>query len=159
MRNRNTNTILRGVSILFLTVALVLTILSLISYSRQRNNYPANMTIAGIPVGGLSPAEASQRLLEVYTSPIEANYDNAIIHIEPNAVGFTIDVETMLAAADLSRTGGSFWGGFWDSIWNRIPSETQIPLSSSVSEDRLRDYLQNEIALRYDQPPAPAQPI
>lgn len=159
VRNRNTNTILRGVSILFLTIALVLTILSLISYSRQRNNYPASMTIAGIPVGGSSPAEASQRLLEVYTSPIEAKYDNAIIHIEPNAVGFEIDVETMLAAADLSRTGGSFWGGFWDSIWNRTPPETQIPLSSSISEDRLRAYLQSEISLRYDQPPAPAQPI
>jgi beta-lactamase class A len=159
VRNRNTNTILRGVSILFLTVALVLTILSLISYSRQRNNYPTNMTIAGIPVGGLSPSQASQRLLEVYTSPIEAQYDNAIIHIDPSAVGFQIDVETMLAAADLSRTGGPFWGGFWDFIWNRTPSESQIPLSSSISEDRLREYLQSEIALRYDQPPAPAQPI
>ena len=72
VRNRNTNTILRGVSILFLTIALILTIFSLISYSRQRNNYPASMTIAGIPVGGLSPAQASQRLLGVYTSPIGA---------------------------------------------------------------------------------------
>ncbi|WKZ38238.1 MAG: serine hydrolase [Anaerolineales bacterium] len=159
MRNRNTNTILRGVSILFLTGALVLTITSLITYSRQRNNYPVGMTIGGIPVGGLSPAQASQRLLEVYTSPIEAQYDEALIHIDPGAVGFQVDVETMLAAADLSRTGGSFWGGFWDFLWNRTPTETQIPLSASVSEERLREYLQNEIAQRYDQPPAPAQPI
>lgn len=159
VRNRNTNTILRGVSILFLTVALVLTILSLINYSRQRNNYPASMTIAGIPVGGLSPAGASQRLLEVYTSPIEAQYGDAIIHIDPGTVGFEIDVETMLAAADLSRTGGPFWGGFWEYIWNRTPPTTQIPLSSSISEDRLREYLQNEITTRYDQPPAPALPV
>lgn len=159
MRNRNTNTILRGLSILFLTAALVLTITSLISYSRQRNSYPAGMTIAGVSVGGLSPVQSSQRLLEVYTSPIEALYNQAVIHIDPGAVGFQVDVETMLAAADLSRTGGSFWGGFWDSLWNRSPPETQIPLSSSISEERLREYLQNEIAARYDQPPAPAQPI
>ena len=159
MRNRNTNTIFRGVSILFMTVALVLSIISLVGYSRQRNNYPARMTIAGVPIGGLTPAEASQRLLEVYTSPIEVLYNDAVIHIDPAVVGFQPDIETMLAAADLSRTGGSFWGGFWDYLWNRTPPEIEIPLSSTISEDRLREYLQNEIATRYDLPPTPAEPI
>ena len=159
MRNRNTNTILRGISILFLLVAFVLTVVSLITYSRQRNNYPSGMTIAGVPVDGLAPAEASQRLLEVYTSPIEAQYNGAVFHIDPGAVGFQVDVETMLAAADLTRTGGSFWGGFWDFLWNRTPPASDIPLSATVSEERLREFLQNEIASRYDQPPAPAQPI
>lgn len=159
MRNRNTNIILRGVSILFLSGTIVLAITSLIDYSRQRNNYPAGMTIAGVPVGGLTPAETSQRLLEVYTSPIEVSYNEAIIHIDPGVVGFEADVETMLAAADLNRTGGPFWGGFWDHLWNRNPPSTVIPLSSTISEERLREYLQNEIAARYDQPPSPAQPI
>jgi len=159
LRNRNTSTILRGVSILFLTAALVLTITSLISYSRQRNNYPTGMIIAGVPVGGLGPAQTSQRLLEVYTSPIEISYNESVIQIDPSAVGFDVDIETMLAAADLSRTGGSFWGGFWNFLWNRTPSEIQIPLSSTISEDRVRQYLQNEIAARYDQPPGIAQPI
>lgn len=159
MRNRNTNTILRGVSILFLLGAFTLTVVSLISYSRQRTGYPAGMVIAGVPVEGLSPAEASQRLLQVYNSPIEVNYNNAVFHIDPGAVGFTMDIETMLAAADLTRTGGSFWGGFWDYLWNRPPTESEIPLSATISEDRLREFLQNEIASRYDIPPAPAQPV
>jgi beta-lactamase class A len=159
VRNRNTNIILRGASILFLVGALVISITSLIAYSRQRNNYPNGMTIGGVPVDGLSPAQASQRLLEVYTTPIEARYGDAIFYIEPSNVGFQIDMETMLAAADLSRTGGSFWGGFWDYIWSRTPPETQIPLSVTISEERLREFLQTEIASRYDQPPAPAQPL
>lgn len=159
MRNRNTNTILRGVSILFLTVALVLGIISLVGYSRQRNNYSASMTIAGVPVGGTTPAEAAQRLLEVYTSPIEILYNDSAIHIDPAVVGFEPDIETMLAAADLSRTSGSFWGGFWDYLWNRTPPEIEIPLSATISEERLREYLQNEVASRYDLPPTPAEPI
>jgi len=159
MRNRNTNIILRGVSILFLTAALVLSIVSLTSYSRQRNNYPASMNIAGVSVGGLTPTEASRRLLEVYTSPVEMLYNDAVIHIDPAVVGFQPDVETMLAAADLSRTGNSFWGGFWDYLWNRTPPETTIPLSATISDERLREYLQNEISTRYDLPPAPAIPI
>ena len=159
MRNRNTNAILRGVSILFLTIALVLSIISLIQYSRQRNSYPDSMTIAGVPVGGLTPAEASQRLLQVYTSPIEIRYNDALIHVDPGIIGFQADIETMLAAADLNRTGGSFWGGFWNLLWNRNPSEITIPLSATISEERLRDYLQNEVATRYDVPPSPALPI
>ena len=159
MRNRNTNIILRGVSILFLTAALVLSIISLISYSRQRNSYPAGMKIAGVTVSGLTPTEASQRLLEVYTSPIEMLYNSAVIHIDPAVVGFQPDIETMLAAADLSRTGNSFWGGFWDYLLNRAPPEITIPLSKKFSDERLREYLKNEIAARYDLPPAPAEPV
>lgn len=159
MRNRNTNIILRGTSILLLSGALILIIISLIGYSRQRNNYPAGMTIGGVSVGGLTPAQASQRLLEVYTSPIEVRYGEAIIHVDPGVVGFQPDVESMLAAADLNRTGGSFWVGFWDYLWNRDPASIVIPLRATISEERLRDYLQNEIASRYDLPPSPAQPI
>jgi hypothetical protein len=51
VRNRNTNILLRGTSILFISIAMVLTTVSLIGYSRQRNNYPAGMTIGGVPVG------------------------------------------------------------------------------------------------------------
>lgn len=129
MRNRNTNTILRGVSILFLTGALILSFISLIGYSRQRNNFPASMTIADVPVGGLTPSNASQRLLEVYTSPVEVLYNGAVIHIDPIVAGFQVDIEAMLAAAELNRTGSSFWGGFWNYLWNRTSNETQIPLS------------------------------
>jgi beta-lactamase class A len=99
------------------------------------------------------------KLHKVYTTPIQVQYNDASFYIDPNTIGFQIDMETMLAAADLTRTGGSFWGGFWDHLWNRTPPSTQIPLSASVSEERLREYLQTEIASRYDQPPAPAQPL
>lgn len=159
MRNRNTNILLRGVSILLISIAIVLTVVSLTGYSRQRNNYPAGMTIAGVPVGGLDPAGASQRLLEVYTSPIEIQYSGARIHAEPGVIGFQADTDSMLAAADLIRTGGSFWGGYWDYLWNRVPAPVSIPLRATIEEERLRAYLQKEIAPRYDIPPSPAQPI
>ncbi|MFL7871116.1 MAG: serine hydrolase [Anaerolineales bacterium] len=159
MRNRNTSIIVRIISILLLTATIVLVIITLIGYSRQRNNYPAGMTIGGVPVSGLSPQEASERILLVYTTPIEARYGDAIIHIDPPAVGFKIDLESMLAAADLSRTGGSFWGGYWNYLWNQEPAPIAIPLRATINEDVLRNYLQHEIASRYDIPPEPARPI
>jgi len=159
VRSRNTNILLRGVSILLLTVTIVLTVVSLVGYSRQRNNYPPGMSIAGVPVGGLDPAGASQRLLEVYTTPIEAQYAGALIHIDPQIVGFKADVDSMMAAADLERTGGAFWGGYWNYLWNRAPIAASVPLRANIEEQRLRTYLQNEITPRYDLPPSPPQPL
>jgi beta-lactamase class A len=159
VRNRSSIPILRGISIAILSIAIVLTIIALISYSRQRNNYPRGMTIAGVEVGGVDPQIASQRVLQVYSSPIEVQYGEAIIHVEPSVVGFELDMDSMMAAADLERTGGSFWIGFWNYLWNRDPEPVEVPLSSTISEERLRTYLQNEISARYDEPPTPAQPV
>jgi len=159
VRNRRSIPILRGISIAILTIALVLTVISLIGYSRQRNNYPAGMKIGGVPVGGVDPQTASQRVLQVYSSPVELHYGEASIQIEPSVVGFELDLDSMIAAADLGRTGGAFWGGFWDYLWNRDPDPVEIPLSSTLAEERLVAYLQNEIAARYDEPPTSAQPI
>ncbi len=158
MRNRNTNIFLRGTAIFLLITAIVLVIFSLVAYSRQRNNYPAGMTIGGVPVGGLDPQAASERLLQVYSTPIEIQYNGGIIQADPTLLGFQIDVESMLAAADLTRTGGAFWGGFWDYLWNRDPTPAPVPLRATIAEDRLRAYLQTQIAPRYDQPAVPAQP-
>ena len=55
MRRRNTSILVRIISILFLTATVILAIVTLVGYSRQRNNYPAGMTIGGVPVGSLSP--------------------------------------------------------------------------------------------------------
>jgi beta-lactamase class A len=159
VRNRNSNIILRATAILLLSIALILSIVSLIGYSRQRDYYPVGMTIAGVPVGGLNPQAASQRVLQVYNSPIEIQYNGGIIDVEPSLIGFQMDLESMLAAADLARTGGSFWGGFWDYLWNRSPQPVQVPLRATIAEDRLRTYLQTSIAPRYDQFSTPAQPI
>ncbi len=159
MRNRSSVPILRFASIVILSIAIVLTVIALIGYSRQRNNYPGGMTIAGVEVGGVDPQIASERVLQVYSSPIEVQYGEAIIHVAPSVVGFELDMESMIAAADLARTGGSFWGGFWNYLWNRDPAPVAVPLSATVSEERLRAYLQNEISARYDEPSTPAQPI
>lgn len=159
MRNRDASIWLRGSAILLLIIATFLTISSLISYSRQRNNYPAGMTIGGVPVGGLDPQSASQRVLQVYTSPIEIRYGAGVIQVEPSTLGFELELDSMLAAADLNRTGGPFWGGFWDFLWNRSPSASAVPLRASIAEDRLRAYLAQEVASRYDEPATPAQPV
>jgi beta-lactamase class A len=156
---RGSSFFLRGVSLVFILITVVVTVIQLVQYSISRANYPPDMTIGNVPVGGLDPQSAAQRLLQVYSLPVQLHYGDAIINLDPGLIGFQLNTESMLAAADLQRTGASFWGGFWDYLWNRRSPTRQIPLVSSLSEVRLRAFLLDEISTRYDRPPTPAQPI
>lgn len=159
MRSSSSIPVLRGISVALMSIALIIGVVALIGYSRERNNYPRGMTIAGVPVGGVNPDIALQRVLQVYSSPIEIQYGEARIQVEPSVVGFELDMDGMIAAADFERTGGSFWGGYWSYLWNREPPAVEVPLIATIAEDRLINYLQTEISARYDEPPTPPQPI
>jgi beta-lactamase class A len=156
---RGSSLYLRGVSLVFILLAVIVTVIQVVQYSVSRANYPSDMTIGNVPVGGLDPQAASQRLLEVYSLPVQIHYSNALINLNPGLIGFQLNTESMLAAADLQRTGASFWGGFWNYLWNRRSPTSQIPLVATFSESQLRLYLKDEISARYDQPPVSAQPI
>jgi len=150
---------LRWVSLFLIIAAVALVTLQLVRFSRLRANYPEGMEIADVPVGGQDRATSAQRLLEVYSAtPVEIHYSDAVLHLDPAVAEFELDLESMLAAADLARSQQPFWVEFWDHLWGRTASPASIPLRASFSEARLRNYLETEVAERYDQPPTPAMP-
>jgi beta-lactamase class A len=150
--------LLRWFSLALLVIAIGLTFLQLVAFSRQRARLPRGLVIAGVSVGGLDRTEASERLLQVYGSPVELHYADQVFWLSPAAAGFSADVEAMLAAAELVRTEGSFWAGFWDYLWNRPGEVEEIPLRSEISSAQMEAALR-DIAARYDQPPTAVQPI
>jgi beta-lactamase class A len=133
--------------------AVILAVLQLVRFSRIRAIFPQGMTIAGIPVGGLDRQGSAQRLLEAYSVPVEVRYGDNPIQIAPSVVGFELDLESMLAAADMERSQQPFWEDFWNFLWGRTAPPADIPLRASYSEVRLRQYFTEEIAARYDKPP------
>lgn len=158
MRKQGFST-LRWISVFLLLFAVILTTVQVASYSRLRAVFPNGMSIAGISVAGLDRQAAAQRLLEAYTVPVELQYGDNLIQLDPSVVGFELDLPSMLAAADLERTGQPFWMGFWDYLWGREPQAANIPLRADYSEQRLRTYLQEEIVPRYNKPASPPLPI
>ena len=158
MRNRSLQ-ILPWISVIILLAAVLLTVVQLIRYSRIRASFTPGTKIAGIPVGGLTRVQAADRLVQAYNLPIEIHYGDAIIQAKPASLGFDMDLEVMLAAADQQRVELPFWQSFWDYLWNRLPAAAEVPLSVTITEERLKAYLQSEIASRYDQPAEAAQPI
>ncbi len=159
MKIRSSFSTLRWVSLFFIFAAVILVTLQLVSFSRVRATFPNGQKIAGVPVGGLDHQQAAERVSQYYALPVEVHYGNAVIQIKPSTVGFELDLESMLTAADVQRTDQSFWVGFWNHLWNREETPTEVPLASTISDDRLRSYLQTEISARYDQPPSAAMPV
>ncbi|MBI9049656.1 MAG: serine hydrolase [Anaerolineaceae bacterium] len=149
----------RWFSLILISITILITGLQLIQYSRVRNSYPKGMTIAGVPVGGLSQDESAERLIKAYGIPVELLYDDAIIHMRPSTAGFELDLEGMLAAASAARTTQPFWSEFWNYLWNTYPDPIEIPLRASMSEERLRVFLTTEISTRYDRAAQAAMPI
>ena len=156
---RGSRSILRWISLLLVFVAAILSVLQLVSFSRIRSFFPTDMRIAGVPVGGMDQQQAAARLIQAYGVPVELRYGDAIIQVKPSLVGFNLDLEGMLAAADLQRLSQPFWPAFWDYLWNRPSQAGEVPLSATISENRLRTYLRDEVAARYDQPPSAAMPV
>jgi beta-lactamase class A len=159
LRSRGSFSYLRWGSLILVLLAVVITVLNLVRFSRLWINFPPNLSIAGVPVGQLSRQMAAERLLTVYSQPVELFYNEAVIHLDPTTVGFTLDTDSMLAAAEQQRTRISFWEAYWDYLWSRPVESVDIPLRATYSEERLRLYLQDEIAARYDQLPTTAIPI
>lgn len=159
MRYRRSFSFLRWGSLILVLFSVILVVLQLVRFSRLRAYFPAGLTIASIPVGNLDRQQAADRLLEVFTLPVEATYNKEVVHIDPAIIGFSIDLDTMLTAADQVRTLQPFWQAFWDYLWGRPAQSQDIPLTASYSEDRLRGFLQTEISARYDQPATAAKPV
>lgn len=156
---RKNGALLRWAALGLIVMASFLTILQLVRYARVRATFPTGMTIAGIPIAGLEFESASQRLVQVYMAPIELKYNNARIQVRPATLGFELQINNMLAAADKQRTNEPFWSGFWNFLWNQPMTTTAIPLQARYDEQRIRSYLENEISIRYDIPATPPMPI
>ncbi len=159
MNRRRSPSLLIFGALAVLALGVIITGLQLVRYSRIRTNFPPGLLVAGVPVGGLDPQAAAERLTQAYGVPVELHYGDAVIQVKPSLVGFDLDLETMLAAADLQRINQPFWSAFWDYLWNRLPKPAAVPLQAKLATDRLRTFLVEDVAGRYDQPPTPAMPV
>ena len=149
----------RWIAIGLVVVAAILLVLQLIQFSRLRAGFPPGTLIGGIAVGGLSQQQAADRVTQAYNNPIELVYKDQLIHVKPSQLGFDLNVESMIAAADQQRVRLPFWSSFWDYLWNRPTTPHDTPLSADIDENRIRLFLMDEIASRYDEVPQASQPI
>jgi beta-lactamase class A len=131
--------------------SVVLVVIELILYSRTFPTLPAGLSLGGVPVGGLTDAQATEQLTTAYRVDVELHYLDNTILLDPAIAGFEVNTNSMLAEAGQSRVNRGFWSGFWDYLWLKPGEVEDIPLKFTYSPDKLRAYLQ-QVAARYDQP-------
>lgn len=129
----------------------LLLVVELVLYSRSFSALPPGLALANVPVGGLTEQQAQEQLILVYNSPVELQYLDQRIRLEPAMVNFEIDTSLMLPEVNQFRLNNSFWSGFWDFLWLKPGQANDIPLRATYSPERLRSFLA-DVAARYDRP-------
>jgi beta-lactamase class A len=151
--------LLRFFSIGLIIAAVVLAGMQRQAFSKTQALLPPGSSAGSIPVGGLSPDEAADRLRQAYQHPIELRYRGAVIRLDPETIDFQLDLPSMLPDQTAAPNSPQYWQAFWNSLWNFPPEPFETRLKYTFSEEKLRNYLLTEIASRYDRAPEPARPV
>jgi beta-lactamase class A len=111
-------------------------------YLQARRFLPEWTVIADVPVGGLSLEEAGERVTAMYMAPVILLHRSEALELNPVDVGFTLDVDTMLAEAERFRTSQEFWRGYLFHVigWTWEPME--VPLRASHDAARLQQMIE-----------------
>ena len=149
----------RWIAIFLLVSSLILFVVQFTRFSRQRAGFSPGTRIAGIAVGGLDQQQAAERVTQAFNIPVELVYNDQQMQVKPSQLGFELDITAMIAVADQQRVTLPFWPSFWCYLWNRSLDASDTPLQASIDENRIRSFLMDEIASRYDQVPASSIPI
>lgn len=127
--------------LLFFAGTLLFILYQLFQYQLSRRTFPADMIIAGIDVGGLLPAEASNRLRALYQQPVALYHGEEQIELDPADVDFDLEVERMVAAAEKAQAERNYWLGFayyltgW--TWRPIVIPLQADYNPALLEETL----------------------
>jgi len=140
-------------SLIFLAAALGLVQWS--RYETYHSVFPQSSRLGGIPVDGLTPEEAADRLKAVYTAPVELRIGEDAVHLMPESLGFRVNVEAMLDQARMAWMERPALAGYWDYLWNRNGSEIDIPLDAIFDPQQAAAYLEQEVLPRYAYPASP----
>ena len=99
---------------------------------------PANTSVAGIPIGGKSPADAEatlkRQLAARASAPVKLLVAGRTVQIDPSAAGLSLDLEETLQGL----SGFSLKPA---DVWNHLDGGQDEPLATSVDRDRLRTVL------------------
>ena len=156
-KKSNGQGIILGFGLIFLLASLVIGLRAWSVYKSQPALVPPDTSVNGIPLEGLSPDVAAQRIETAYSLPVELRYKQARMQFTPEQLGFAVDSQATLA--QLEDSGSS--KGFWEYLWGKEPPEIarELELIYSFDESHLSQYLGQVFSQRYNQPPSAATPL
>ena len=120
-------------------------------YSLVREKLPTATTVAAVDVGGMSREEAAAAINAIYLSPITLHHLEEQVEINPQDVGFNLDIDAMLNEAEAARGDLPFWEGFVEFLFKQSFEQTNVRLVAGYDQAALRAQLEN-VASILDKP-------
>ena len=111
-------------------------------YMRARELMPPGMGIAGVDVSGMTREEAASAVKAQYLAPFIVIHQEERVPVNPEEVGFVIDIEGMLDKAETYKANQEVWRGFVEFLLNRSLKATQVELRASHDREALTEKLQ-----------------
>jgi beta-lactamase class A len=146
---------LKGIQKFLSGLLLIIVVLFLayqaVMYWLSQDEMPPGLTIAGVDVAGLNREEAAERLRQEYEAPITLQHAEEQVTINPLDVGFSLDLETMLAEADAYLAQQTPWQGYVQFLFGRSLAPKEIGLEAGYDQAALRHQLEN-VAAYLDKP-------
>ncbi len=102
---------------------------------------PVGMNVAGIDVGGLTLDEVEEALAEHYLRPVVLMHRDESVEMNPQDVGFLLDMEMMLREAEEKSTPEEPWLGFAEFVVGRSLEPVVIELHATHDRARLTEHL------------------
>ncbi len=148
-------------SLLFISVSLlffaaVLAFLSFQRYNAIERVIPDGSYIGDIPITGLDPDEAVERVRAVYGLPVDVDYRGALIRLEmPGNIDYDLLQRELTEQLDRIYAQNTFINYLFGKF-TQPPVRLDIPFNAMP--DSVREYLTEEVVPRYDIPAISAQP-
>ena len=108
-----------------------------------RNELSPGSAIAGVDVSGLSLQEAAQTVSDAYQRPVYLYHLEEHVELDPQNVGFLLDNEGMIAAAQRQQDSRESWISFAAYVLERPLQPVKVPLMATHDEAGLEALVQS----------------
>jgi beta-lactamase class A len=120
-------------------------------FTLERSKMPPGTAVAGVDVAGLTRDEAAAALAAVYLAPIGLRHNEERVALNPQDVGFVMDVEGMLDEAEQARNETPLWQGYLQFVLRGAWQPTAVALRATHDREAVRQQVVN-VAAFLDKP-------
>ncbi|MBN1262399.1 MAG: serine hydrolase [Anaerolineae bacterium] len=133
-----------------------------LGWQSSQRVFPAGLTVAGLPMGGMTQDQAINALVDAYASPLIVHYHDQEILLVPEMVDLTLDIDDTRANLETVLLAQSGPQGFFNYIRDtflqrEIPPQDIRPILD-YSRARIDAFLKRT-AQEYDHPPLEPVPL
>lgn len=144
-----------GVAISLILIALVLALIEWRNYRNSALLLPEGSHWGEVDVSGLTLEQAEQKVTQIFHSPVELRYRDQRIQTSVEMLGYQLN----LAQGRIQWQEFNEQAGYWDYLWRRPQPPVSLDLEVALDENSARQFLSQQIAARYDDPPEVRLPV